>query len=605
MIYGVKYMCGIVVVGNYLKKLSKNDDKIIKMASLLKYRGPDQEGFLWTSHCLMAHRRLSIIDLKTGNQPLTYTYQSQEYHIVYNGEIYNMVELKNKLVGLGYTFSTTSDTEVLLVSYIEWKEKCLDYLEGIFAFAIDDGERLFLARDPLGVKPLFYYIDNQTIVAASEIKCLLSYIGKAVVDKEGIKELFGLGPSVTPGHTIYKNIYSLRPGHYMYFDHHIHIHRYWMLKEQKHTDNLLDTIQKVRELVIESIQKQLLSDVPLSTMLSGGLDSSIITAIASQYINDLSTYSITYEDQEKYFQSYAYQTTMDDDYIKEMVERYQTHHHKVILTQEELMNSLEESLIARDMPGMADIDSSFLLFSKDISRNHKVCLSGECADEIFGGYPWFYKEELYNQPYFPWMRDLDLKMDLFNERVKSLDLKNYIIQRYQETLNEIQTNDKKKQLIYLNTEWFMQTLLTRADSQTMRSSIEVRVPFASTKILQYLYNMPIEFMFYGNEEKGILRKAFEEFLPDDIAHRKKNPYPKTHSPIYTQMISQKLKESFHDDSNILFEFFNREKLIEFVESGGKSFQSPWFGQLMMGPQLMAYFYQIYLWGQIYNIELEF
>ena len=154
------------------------------------------------------------------------------------------------------------------------------------------------------------------------------------------------------------------------------------------------------------------------------------------------------------------------------------------------------------------------------------------------------------------MRDLDLKMDLFNEKVKSLNLKDYIIQRYRQSLDEIHTKDKKKQLIYLNTEWFMQTLLTRADSQTMRSSIEVRVPFASTKILQYLYNMPVEYMFYGDEEKGILRKAFEEFLPEDIAHRKKNPYPKTHSPIYTQIISHKLKESLSDSSNILYSFFN-------------------------------------------------
>lgn len=598
-------MCGIVVIGNYLKELPKNDEKVKRMTSLLKYRGPDNEDFLWNKHCIMAHRRLSIIDLKTGNQPLTYTYQGKTYHITYNGEIYNMIALKNKLLELGFTFSTTSDTEVLLVSYIVWKEKCLNYLEGIFAFAIDDGEKLFLARDPLGVKPLFYTIINHTLIAASEIKCILSYIGKAVVDKNGVKELLGLGPSLTPGHTIYKNIHSLRPGHYMYFDSEIDIHRYWMLKDEKHNDNLAQTIQKVRHLVIDSVQKQLLSDVPLSTMLSGGLDSSIITAISSQYIQDLSTYSITYEDQEKYFQSYDYQTTMDDEYINEMIDRYQTNHHKVTLSQEDLVDSLKTALIARDMPGMADVDSSFLLFSQQISKNHKVCLSGECADEIFGGYPWFYKAELYSQPYFPWMRDLDLKIDLFNEKVKKLNLKDYIIQRYHESLDEIHTNDKKKQLIYLNTEWFMQTLLTRADSQTMRSSIEVRVPFASTKILQYLYNMPVEYMFYGDEEKGILRKAFEEFLPEDIAHRKKNPYPKTHSPIYAQIISHKLKESLSDSSNILYSFFDKNKLIKFVESQGKSFQSPWFGQLMMGPQLMPYFYQIYLWGKIYHIELEF
>ena len=498
-----------------------------------------------------------------------------------------------------------SDTEVILASYIEYQEHCLDLFEGIFAFVIDDGEKLFIARDPLGVKPLYYYLEDQTIVIASEIKSILRYIGKAIVDQEGIKELLGLGPSVTPGHTIYKGIYSLRPGYYMYFQDHCEPICYWKLHDEKHDEDFEETKKKVKELVIESVQKQLLSDVPISTMLSGGLDSSIITAVAKRYIQPLTTYSITYEDQEKYFQAYDYQTTMDDQYIQEMVNRYHCSHHKVTLTQEDLLNHLKEAMIARDMPGMADIDSSFLLFSKAISQTHKVALSGECADEIFGGYPWFYKEELYQQPYFPWMRDLDLKMDLFNDKVKALNLKQYIVQRYQETLDEINTNNKKKQLIYLNTQWFMQTLLTRADSQTMRSSIEVRVPFASTKILQYLYNMPEEYMFFQGEEKGILRAAFEDFLPEDIAHRKKNPYPKTHSPLYADMIYQKLKESLNDSSNILYSFFNEDKLIEFIETKGQSFTSPWFGQLMMGPQLMAYFYQIYLWGKIYHIELEF
>lgn len=598
-------MCGIVAIANYTKDLCENHEKVMRMNTLLQYRGPDQEGYFFNKNCIMAHRRLSIIDLKNGNQPLLYSYQDKVYRICYNGEIYNMIELKNQLMGLGYCFSTTSDTEVLLVSYIEWKEKCLDYLEGIFSFVIDDGERLFAARDQLGVKPLFYYLFDDTLVIASEIKCILSYIGKTVVDQEGIKELLGLGPSLTPGHTLYKGIYSLRPGHYMFFKDDVDIYRYWMLHDEEHTDSLEETIHKVRNLVIESTQRQLLSDVPLSTMLSGGLDSSILTAIASQYIHNLSTYSVTYEDQNKYFQSYDYQTTMDDQYINEMIEKYKTKHETITLTQEDLINSLEESLIARDMPGMADIDSSILLFSKQISLNHKVCLSGECADEIFGGYPWFYKEELYNQPHFPWMRDIDLKMELFSDKVKELHIKDYIIQRYQESLNEINTNDQKKQLIYLNTEWFMQALLTRADSQTMRSSIEVRVPFASTKILQYLYNMPKEYMFYEGEEKGILRKAFENFLPQDIIHRKKNPYPKTHSPIYTQLISKKLKESLNDSSNILYSLFDEKKLLEFIESEGKSFQFPWFGQLMMGPQLMAYFFQIYLWGKIYHVELEF
>jgi len=413
-----------------------------------------------------------------------------------------------------------------------------------------------------------------------------------------------LGPSLTPGHTLYKNIYALRPGYYMYYQDHVYTHHYFKLKDKNHTDTIEETIYKVRKYVTTSIQHQLLSDVSITSMLSGGLDSSILSAIDYQYIQPLSTYSITYEDQNKYFQAYDYQTTQDDTFIKDMLEMYPTMHHQVILKQKDLINSLKESLIARDMPGMADIDSSFLLFSKEISKTHKVCLSGECADEIFGGYPWFYKEELYNQPYFPWMREIDQKIDLFHEKIKAWDIKSYIINAYQQSLSEINTTDKKKQLIYLNTQWFMQTLLTRTDSQTMRSSIEVRVPFANTQLLQYLYNMPYDYMFYNNEEKGILREAFKDVLPQSIIHRKKNPYPKTHSPLYLQLIEKKLEESLNDSSNMLLQLFDKEKLLLLIHSHGQSFNVPWFGQLMMGPQLMAYFYQIYLWGTIYHIQLE-
>lgn len=598
-------MCGIVTICDYTKPIDKLENKLKAMIQLLKYRGPDHEGYFMSPHCLMAHRRLSILDLENGQQPMSYTIHNRTYHITYNGEIYNMLEIKKKLIELGYTFHTMSDTEVILASYVAFQEKCLNLFEGIFAFTIDDGQKLFVARDPLGVKPVFYYQDGKTLVLASEIKCILSYIGKVVVNQNGIRELLGLGPSLTPGQTIYQDIYALRPGYYLYFNDHIEINNYWKLEDKDHTDSLDETIKKVRHLVIDSIHKQLLSDVPVSTMLSGGLDSSIITAISHQYIQPLTTFSITYEDQKKYFKAYDYQTTMDDHFIAEMTNLYPCQHKEVILKQAQLVEALEESLIARDMPGMADIDSSFLLFSKEIAKTHKVCLSGECADEIFGGYPWFYKKELYDLPYFPWMKDLDKKMELFNSKVKSLHIKDYIMQRYQESLSEIKTKNRKKQLIYLNVQWFMQTLLTRADSQTMRSSIEVRVPFASTAILEYLYNMPEDYMFYQGEEKGILRKAFEDFLPDDIAHRKKNPYPKTHSPIYSTLIKAKLKASLNDSSNILYAFFDEKQLNALIESDGQSFTSPWFGQLMMGPQLMAYFYQIYLWGKIYHIQLVF
>ena len=345
-------------------------------------------------------------------------------------------------------------------------------------------------------------------------------------------------------------------------------------------------------------------------MLSGGLDSSIITAVASQYVSKLSTYSIDYQDQDKYFQPYEYQTTRDEHYINEMLDRYSTNHKTVTVSQKQLVMALKDSLIARDAPGMADIDSSFLLFSKEISQHHKVVLSGECADEIFGGYPWFYRQDLINVKGFPWMREFDKRMELFNDNVKTLNIENYVLDKYYQTLDEIDYYDQnfedehKRKMIYLNIEWFMQTLLTRSDSQTMQSSIELRVPFANKDIISYIYNVPWKYLYHDNMEKGLLRDAFKDFLPNDIYNRKKNPYPKTHSPLYCDLIVELLKESLKDKDNILLKLFNHNKLLDLINSKGTSFKYPWFGQLMMGPQLLAYFYQIYLWGRIYHIELE-
>ena len=344
---------------DYMNDLTNQVQNFNKMLTLLKYRGPDDFNIASSEHVLLGHCRLSIIDLNGGKQPFKYTYNDIEYTIVYNGEIYNMNTIKEQLIDEGYHFTSQSDTEVVVASFIAYGPRCLNLFDGIFSFVISYQNKLFVARDQLGVKPLYYYQKDDLFIFSSEIKCILSYIGKAVVDQEGVKELLGLGPSMTPGHTIYKGIYSLRPGYYMYFDGHCEPICYWKLHDEEHTDNLEETTQKVKELVIDRVQNQLLSDVPLSTMLSGGLDSSIITAITKQYVQPLTTYSITYEDQEKYFKAYDYQTSMDDDYIREMVERYQSDHHKITLKQLDLLNSLEEALIARDMPGMADVDSSF------------------------------------------------------------------------------------------------------------------------------------------------------------------------------------------------------------------------------------------------------
>ncbi len=536
-------MCGFLCMYNHNDDLTKEISTFNKMLSLLKYRGPDDYNISHDKHVLLGHCRLSVIDIDGGRQPFKYTYNDVEYSIVYNGEIYNMDSIKEQLINEGFHFKSQSDTEVVVASFVAYGTRCLNLFDGIFSFVIAYQGKIFAARDQLGVKPLFYYQKDDLFIFSSEIKCILMYLQCCIIDETGIKELLGLGPSISPGRTIYKDIYSLRPAHYMNaYNGFKEINRYWALERYNHKRTYEETVYDVRCLVNNSIKQQLLSDVPISCMLSGGLDSSIITGVASQYVSKLATYSVDYQDQEKYFQPYEYQTTRDDHYIEEMRLRYNTNHKTVTLSQKQLVMALKESLIARDAPGMADIDSSFLLFSKEISQNHKVVLSGECADEIFGGYPWFYRKELTSIDGFPWMRELDKRMELFSDDIKALNIKNYVLDKYHQTLNEIDYHDStfedenKRKMIYLNLEWFMQTLLTRGDSQTMRSSIELRVPFANKEIISYLYNVPWHYMYHNDIEKGLLRDAFKDFLPSDIYNRKKNPYPKTHSPIYRDLI---------------------------------------------------------------------
>ena len=603
-------MCGILCLYNKQRNVLEDCGKFNQMLHLLEHRGPDDSRTYFDSHVLLGHCRLSIIDLKGGKQPFEYTYQGKIYRIIFNGEIYNMNELKKHLIDLGFHFSSQSDSEVLLVCFIAYREKCLNMLDGIFSFVIYYDDQIFACRDHLGVKPLYYYLKENDLIIASEIKAILMYLGKCVVDKTGIKELLGLGPSLSPGKTLYKDISSLRPAHYLFYDGNVCIiDRYWGLQKKPHLKSYEETVQDVRYLVNQSIQRQLLSDVPISCMLSGGLDSSIITALSSQYVNNISTYSIDYLDQEKYFKPYDYQLTRDSDYIDEMVERYHSHHNNVVLSQKNLIIFLKQSMIARDAPGMADIDSSFLLFCKEIKRHHKVVLSGECADEIFGGYPWFYKKELYSLDTFPWIRDIDQRLDLLNENIKKLNIKDYVQNQYYQTLQEIDYLDQsfydtnKRKMIYLNIEWFMQTLLTRSDSQSMYSAVELRVPFASKDLIEYMYNVPWSYMYKDQQEKSVLRDAFKDFLPKDIYNRKKNPYPKTHSPFFLTYIKRLLLETLNDKNNILYQLFDIKKLKHFIENS-ETIEVPWFGQLMMEPQLLAYFYQIYVWGKIYHVELE-
>lgn len=598
-------MCGFVGWYNDKENIKKYKKMIKKMNKSLKHRGPDDHQYDISDHLLLGHNRLSIIDLKNGVQPMKY----KNYTIVYNGEIYNTNEIKKLLIEKGYTFTTTSDTEVLLKGYICFKEKILNMIEGIYAFAIYNQEELFLARDRLGVKPLFYSHMGNDFLFASEIKAILkSKIVKPIITKDSLSQLLSLGPSRVPGSGIFKDIYELRPAHYLtYKDGQINIQRYWNVASKEFNDTFEESVVKTRELLTDSIKRQMVSDVPIACFLSGGLDSSIITAVVSKNYDDvLKTFSIDYEDNNKYFKGNAFQISEDKSFIDIMRKTFSTNHYFEIISQRKLAKLLKKSVVARDYPGMADIDSSLYWFSKQIKKEVKVALSGECADEIFGGYPWFYNEKIRKRDNFPWIDSLDERNNLLKEDLKDkLKLKDYVSKTYEDIIKEIpEDSDEFKKLFYINMIMFMPTLLERKDRMTMMASLEARVPFADTKLIEYLWNVPWEYKFYHNKEKGLLREAFKDILPNEIFDRKKNPYPKTHHPKYTKIVSKMLRKRLKRKNNVIYKIFDKDKIRELIETNGSSFKTPWFGQLMTGPQLLAYLYQFDVWADKYKIILE-
>lgn len=613
-------MCGITGWVDYKKDLRNESEILSAMAETLAKRGPDDTN-VWTAlHAGFGHKRLVVVDPLNGIQPMTKEKQGFHYTICYNGELYNTEDIRKELLIKGYSFQGHSDTEVLLTSYIEWGEDCLQYLNGIFAFAVWDEKRnsLFIGRDRLGVKPLFYMEISTGFIFGSELKALLAHPNvKAELDREGLAEVFALGPSHTPGSGIFKGIKELRPGHALKFTQDgLKVWRYWNVKSEEHTDSFEETVEKVRFLFKDAVTRQLVSDVPLSTFLSGGVDSSAITAIASMEYErtgkgPLHTYSIDYEGNDKFFKANEFQPNSDGVYIKKMTDTFGTIHHNCIITQETLAEFLHEAVTVRDVPGMADVDSSLLWFCREIKKDFVVSLSGECADEIFGGYPWFRREADLQRGGFPWMRSIQERQNLLKDSWSNkLQLEDYMMDKYNQTIaetpklaGESKEDAKRRELFYLNQLWFMTTLLERKDRMSMGASLEVRVPFADHRLVEYVWNVPWEMKNYMGREKGLLRKALEGILPDEVLYRKKSPYPKTHNPIYTKTVTNMLKSALTDKSSVLYEFFDKERLTKIIVTEGSAFKEPWFGQLMTGPQLLAHLVQIHHWFKDYQINI--
>ena len=584
-----------------------------KMLLTMKRRGPDDSGYFQDGACTLLHSRLAVIDPEGGRQPMTLELEGETYTLVYNGELYNTEELRRELLGLGHSFHGHSDTEVVLHSYARWGQDCVEKFNGIFAFAVweKNRRRLFLARDRIGVKPLFYTLRQGGLLFASEMKTILTHPSvNAAIDREGALQLIMLGPGRLPGSGVFHGIQELEPGCMAYVQAgKLSVHRYWKLRDREHTDTLPQTIERVRFLVTDAIRRQMVSDVPIGCFLSGGLDSSIISAVCAKELgHTLQTFSLDYLNNDRYFKSSKFQPNADDVYIRKMQEFIGSRHHWTVLTPETLAVTLEEATVARDLPGMGDVDFSLLAFCREIRREVTVALSGECADEIFGGYPWYRDPEVRSLEGFPWAQNTARRAKLLLPGI-SPDPEGFVADAYAATCREsdiLPDNSplerRMKEMVNLNFRWFMQTLLDRKDRMSMHSSLEVRVPFCDYRIAEYLYGVPWRYKDLGGQEKGLLRRAVEDLLPREVLHRKKSPYPKTHDPYYASLMRSRMDRLFEEKDAPLFSLISREELREYLN---EETPWPWYGQLMGTPQTMACFLQLDFWLRHYQVDFLF
>ncbi len=607
-------MCGIAGQISFKEYMPGMTETMRKMSNVLIPRGPDAGGEYFDDNAYLVHRRLIVIDPENGKQPM----QSGCYTIVYNGELYNTDEVRAKLKERNVPFNGHSDTEVVLKAYIEFGEKCLDMFNGIYAFAVWDcrTRRLFLARDRIGVKPLFYSFVEDGIVFASEIKALLKHPDiKPIITRKGIAEIMLLGPAVPTGSAIFRDISELPPAHCAVFDSDGYSQRqYWHVKAHKHTETFEETKAHTRELLTDAVKKQLISDVPLCCFLSGGLDSSVISAIAANHFRErgevLSTYSIDYKYNHENFKASSFQPDEDAPWVRRMAEFIGSNHTNIDLDTPALAAALEDSTLARDLPGMADVDSSLYLFCSEIKKNFPVALSGECADEIFGGYPWYHREEVLYYDGFPWSTAVPERASLMRNKMNGKEAEQFVYDYYSKCLNHTDYLDtdtmyerRMREMYMLNLEYFMCTLLTRKDRMSMAHGLEVRVPFCDHRIVEYAYNIPWAMKAYSGREKGLVRAAMEGILPDDVLWRKKSPYPKTHNPNYMKLLSDKLTALLRSGNERITEIADGDKLMKMLESGGATFNKNWYGQLMTVPQTYAYFLQIDKWMKHYNVMI--
>ncbi len=604
-------MCGIAGLVDFEQDLSAARPVLIRMADTLRKRGPDAEGFYFAPRAALAHRRLIVLDPETGQQPMRF----QNSVITFNGEIYNYLELRKELQGRGHEFATRSDTEVLLHAYDEWGEDCVMHLNGIFAFAVWDekAEKLFLARDHLGVKPLFFSRTATGLVFGSEIKAILAHPAvRPIVGADGLAHVFG-GFLNVPGFTAYRDIAELPPASTLTIDARgLRTRRFWELKSAPHADSLETTIETIRALLADTVKRQLIADVPVVTMLSGGLDSSGITALAAREFRKagkpLASFSIDFEDQAKFFAPNLIYLTNDTPWALKVSAHVETEQHTVVVGPDELLENLMVPTFAHDEPGFGQLETSLYLLCREMKKLATVALSGESADEVFGGYPWFFQPEAVGADTFPWMVSFRAagsgQTHLSPELLTTANPMTYIDRRYREAVaqvprlvGEAPDDARRRELFYHNITHFLPNLLHRKDRMSMTCGFEVRVPFCDYRLVDYVWNVPWAQKTTGNIEKGVLRRVFEDVLPHDVLYRRKSPYPTAAHPAYREGIRQRVLEILNDPNAAVRPYLDIAGLTKQAEvpvvEGAMIMHSP-FEQII----------QIEGWLKAYGIEVD-
>ena len=570
------FMCGITGWVDFERDLTAERQTLDAMTRTMSCRGPDASGVFLAPHAGLGHRRLAVIDIEGGRQPMTVTQgDTTVAAMTYSGEAYNYRELRAELAAAGVQFSTSSDTEVVLRAYLEWGDAFVERLNGMFAMGIWDTRReeLLLVRDRLGIKPLYYAPTAHGVLFGSEPKAILAHPDfDGVVDLDGFREMLAIVK--TPERSPYRGIYEVRPGQVVTVSRSgVNKRRYWQLEAIPHTDDLDTTVATVRELLLDTISRQLISDVPLCTLLSGGLDSSAVTALAAEALNregrgPVRSFSVDFTGYTENFVADVIRPTPDTPFAHDLARHVGADHRDIVLSTADLMDPdvLRDVVTAFDYPvNWGDGYTSLLLLFKAIRAQSTVALSGESADEVFGGYAWFHDPESVYADVFPWMAGTRMRMaeaTLLDPGLRAgLDLDQYRRASYRDALTEVphfsdgplaEGHERRmREVCYLHLTRFVVWLLDRKDRTSMATGLEVRVPFCDHRLVQYVFNTPWAMKTFDGREKSLLRAATGDFLPASVRERKKVPYPATQDPTYDAAVRERLGKLLTEDGPAL------------------------------------------------------